>query len=175
MKITFIGTGKMGGALMERLLSTGFVSKEQLLACDVNEGRLNELRQKLGVNVSLDNRKGARFGDVVIIAVMLKQVRGVLEEIRTEILESKIIVSVAAVVPTTLIENMLTKKAGVVRIMPNIPSLVGSSFNLICFGRFMKDEDKEQIRKMLSIWGDYREVDEEKMELYTDFTRSSPP
>lgn len=174
MKITFIGTGNMGGALLERLLNTTFVSKEQLLACDINGNRLNELQQKLGVNVSQDNRKGAVFGDIIIIAVMPKQVKEVLEEIRPEISESKIIISVAALVSTKSIENVLAKNVGVVRIMPNIPSLVGSSFNLICSGRFVKDVDKEQIRKMLSIWGDYREIDEEKMELYTVITAMGP-
>ncbi|MEM3061303.1 MAG: NAD(P)-binding domain-containing protein, partial [Candidatus Bathyarchaeia archaeon] len=98
MKITFIGTGKMGGALLERLLSTGFVSNEHVLACDINENRLKELQQKFGVNISNNNREGAKFGDVVIIAVMPKQVREILEEIKTEISESKLVISVAALV-----------------------------------------------------------------------------
>lgn len=80
MRITIIGTGKMGGALLERLLSTSFVSKDHILACDINENRLNELRQKLGISVSKDNRNGARFGDIVIIAVMPKQVKEVLKK-----------------------------------------------------------------------------------------------
>src|SRR3990170_2871372 len=98
MKITFIGTGKMGGVLLERLIDTGFSSRKNILACDLNESRLNELQQKLGVNVSQDNKEGARFGDILIIAVMPKQVKGILEEIRPEISESKIIVSVAALI-----------------------------------------------------------------------------
>lgn len=174
MRITFIGTGKMGGALLERLLSTGFVSKDQILACDINENRLNELQQKLGVNVSKDNRNGARFGNVIIIAVMPKQVKEVLEEITTEIIESKVIMSVAALVPTTSIEDILMKNVGVVRVMPNIPSLVGSGFNLICFGRFLKDENKERLRRILSVWGECREVNEEEMELYTVISAMGP-
>jgi len=174
MKITFIGTGKMGGTLLERLLNTGFVSNEHVLACDINENLLKELQQKFGVNISNNNREGAKFGDVVIIAVMPKQVREILEEIKTEISESKLVISVAALVSTKSIEKILMKNMGVIRIMPNIPSLVGSGFNLICFGSFMKDEDKERIRKMLSVWGEYREVAEEKMELYTVISAMGP-
>ena len=89
MKIAIIGAGKMGGALLERLLDAGFVSKTDILACDLNETRLNELKEKLQIEVSRDNKRGAKFGDLVIVAVMPKQVRGVLEEIRPEISESK--------------------------------------------------------------------------------------
>lgn len=81
--------------------------------------------------------------------------------------------SVAALVPTTSIENILMKNVGVVRVMPNIPSLVGSGFNLICLGKFVKNEDKERIRKILSVWGEYREVKEE-MELYTVISAMGP-
>lgn len=174
MKITFIGTGKMGGALLERILNTGFVSNEHVLACDINENRLKELQQKFGVNISYDNREGAKFGDMVIIAVMPKQVREILEQIKTEISESKLVISVAALVSTESIEKILMKNVSVVRVMPNIPSLVGSGFNLVCFGSFVEDEDKERIRKMLAVWGEYREVAEEKMELYTVISAMGP-
>jgi len=167
MRISFIGTGSMGGALLERCLEAGVVLKDDIFACDVNESRLGELQERLKINVGKDNKKGAEFGDVVVIAVIPKQVRGVIEEISTKISESKIVVSVAALVSTRSIENMLMKNIGVVRVMPNIPSLVGSGFNLVTFGKFVKEEKKAQIKELLSAWGEYREIDEQKMELYT--------
>lgn len=173
-KISFIGVGKMGGALLERLVNAGFVSKDNVLACDINGDRLDELRQRLGIMISQDNKKGARFGDIVLIAVMPKLVRSVLEEIRPEISEEKVIVSVAALIPIETIESTLGTKTGVVRIMPNIPSLVGSGFNLVCFGSFLKEQDKQFVRNMLTVWGEYREVDEDKMNLYTVISAMGP-
>jgi len=174
MKIAFIGTGKMGGALLERLLDTGFVSRPDVLACDLNENRLNELREKLQIEVSRDNKRGAEFGELVVVAVMPKQVRGVLEEIRSEISESKVVISVAALVSTASIEDALTKKVAVARVMPNIPSLTGSGFNLICYGKHVKEEDKDRMRQVLSAWGEYREVREEDIETYTVITAMGP-
>jgi len=173
-KISFIGVGKMGGALLERLVNAGFVSKDNVLACDINGDRLDELRQRLGIMISQDNKKGARFGDIVLIAVMPKLVRSVLEEIRHEISEEKVIVSVAALIPIETIESTLGTKTGVVRIMPNIPSLVGSGFNLVCFGNFLKEQDKQFVRNMLTVWGEYREVGEDKMNLYTVISAMGP-
>jgi len=173
-KISFIGVGKMGGAFLERLVNAGFVPKDKVLACDINRGRLDELRQRLGIMISQDNEEGTRFGDIVVIAVMPKLVRSVLEEIRHEISESKIIISVAALVPIKTIESILLEKIGVVRVMPNIPSLVGSGFNLVCFGRFLKEQDKGFIRDMLAVWGEHREVNEDKMNLYTIISAMGP-
>jgi len=173
-KISFIGVGKMGGSLLERLISTGLVSKDNVMACDINRDRLNDLRQRLGIMISQDNKEGVRFGDIVVIAVMPKVVRSVLEEVRQEVLESKTIVSVAALIPIETIEKIIQAKIGVVRVMPNIPSLVGSGFNLVCFGNFLKEQDKQFIRNMFAVWGEYREVDEDKMNLYTVISAMGP-
>jgi pyrroline-5-carboxylate reductase len=173
-KISFIGVGKMGGSLLERLISTGLVSKDNVMACDINRDRLNDLRQRLWIMISQDNKEGVRFGDIVVIAVMPKVVRSVLEEVRQEVLESKTIVSVAALIPIETIENIIQAKIGAVRIMPNIPSLVGSGFNLVCFGNFLKEQDKQFIRNMFAVWGEYREVDEDKMNLYTVISAMGP-
>jgi pyrroline-5-carboxylate reductase len=173
-RISFIGVGRIGGALLERLINAGFVSKDNVLACDINESRLDELRRRLGITISQDNKEGAKFGDIIIIAVIPKLVKTVLEEIRQEISEQKVIVSVAALVPVESIERTLGANVGVVRIMPNIPSLVGSGFNLVCFGSFLKDQDKQFVRNMLAVWGEYCDVDEDKMNLYAVISAMGP-
>ena len=76
MRISFIGVGSMGDALLERCLEAGAVLKDDILACVVNESRLGELRGRLKIKVDKDSKKCAEFGDVVIIAVMPRQVRG---------------------------------------------------------------------------------------------------
>jgi len=124
VKIAIIGAGRMGGAILERLLEIGFTSKDNIIACDVNENRLIELKQRFGINVSKDNKDGAKFGDIIIIAVMPKQMKEILEEIKPYV-KSKIIVSVVGLVTTNFIENILGNNVSVVRVMPNIPSLIG--------------------------------------------------
>ena len=174
MRISFIGVGSMGGALLERCLEAGAVLKDDILACDVNESRLGELKGRLKINVTKDSKKCAEFGDVVIIAVMPKQVRRVIEEIGTRISESKTVISVAALVSTRSIENILMKNVGVVRVMPNIASLVGSGFILVSFGKFIQEEKKAQIKELLSAWGEYREIEEQEMELSTVISAMGP-
>jgi len=58
--------------------------------------------------------------------------------------------------------------------MPNIPSLVGAGFNVYNFGRYMRPEGKEWTRNLLEALGEYREIDEEKMETYSMLSAMGP-
>jgi len=58
--------------------------------------------------------------------------------------------------------------------MPNIPSLVGEGFNVFSFGRYMSSEGKKWVRSFLKTLGEYREVEEEKMENYTILSAMGP-
>lgn len=173
-KISFIGVGAMGSAVLERLIDVSFISKDSVLACDIDQNRLDEIKRKFNVGTSIDNRDAARFGDAVILAVPPKQTRQVLEEIKDSLSEDKVLVSLAALVSIRVIEETLKLHVGVTRVMPNIPSLVGEGFNVFSFGRYMSSEGKKWVRSFLKTLGEYREVEEEKMENYTILSAMGP-
>lgn len=173
-KISFSGAGAMGGAVLERLISAGFVAADAVLACDIDQGKLSEITHKFNAKTSADNHDAARFGDAIILAVPPKQARQVLEEIRDSLTESQILVSLMALVSTSFIEETLRSRIGVTRVMPNIPGLVGAGFNAVSFGRYTSSEDKEWVKSFLNVLGEYREIDEEKMEIYTILSAMGP-
>ena len=173
-KMSFSGAGAMGGAVLERLISAGFVAADAVLACDIDQGKLSEITHKFNAKTSVDNHDAARFGDAIVLAVPPKQARQVLEEIRDSLTESQILVSLMALVSTSFIEETLRSRIGVTRVMPNIPSLVGAGFNAVSFGRYMSSEDKEWVKSFLNVLGEYREIDEEKMEIYTILSAMGP-
>ena len=173
-KISFIGTGAMGGAIIERLISAGFVRADAVLACDVDESEVSEIRRRLNVMTSADNRDAARFGEAVVLAVPPKQGPQVLEEIRDSLSESQVVISLVGLVSIAFIEDALCSGIGVVRIMPNIPSLVGSGFNVVSFGRYVNSEDKEWVKSLLNVLGEYRETEEAKMEIYSLLSAMGP-
>ena len=173
-RISFIGVGAMGSAVLDRLVQAAFVGAEAASICDMNPDRLDAIKRRLDARASRDNREGATFGDAIILAVPPKQACPVLEEIRDSLSESKILVSLVALVPTSLIEETLRSRIGVVRVMPNIPSMVGSGFNVFCFGRHISSGDKEWVKSMLSVLGEHEEVDEDKIETYTVLSAMGP-
>jgi len=173
-KIAIIGTGAMGGAVLERLIRSNYLSPDSAFASDPDSSKLESIKQMLHIAASADNNDGARFGDAIVLAVPPKQAREVLEEIRPSLQESKILISLVALLPTGLIEAILRTPVGVVRVMPNISSMVGSGFNVFCFGRHISSVDKEWVRAMLSVLGKHEEVDEEMIEAYTVLSAMGP-
>jgi pyrroline-5-carboxylate reductase len=172
--MSLIGVGAMGSAVLDRLVQAAFVDAEAVFICDMNPDRLDAIKCRLDVRAGRDNREGARFGDVIILAVPPKQACPVLEEIRDSLSESKMLVSLVALLSTSLIEETLRSRIGVVRVMPNIPSMVGSGFNVFCFGRHISSGDKEWVKSMLSVLGEHEEVDEDKIETYTVLSAMGP-
>jgi pyrroline-5-carboxylate reductase len=173
-RIAIIGIGAMGSAVLERLIRTNYLSPGSAFACDPDKSKLDSIEQMLDIGTSADNNEGARFGDAIVLAVPPKQARQVLEEIRPSLQESKILISLVALLPTSLIEATLRLPVGVVRVMPNIPSMVGSGFNVFCFGRHISSGDKEWVKSMLSVLGEHEEVDEDKIETYTVLSAMGP-
>ncbi|MEM4251120.1 MAG: pyrroline-5-carboxylate reductase dimerization domain-containing protein, partial [Candidatus Bathyarchaeia archaeon] len=116
----------------------------------------------------------ARFADAVVIAVPPRNVLDVLKEIRASLSDSQILVSLAALISTSLIEETLQMRIAVARVMPNIACLVGAGFNVYSFGRYMTPEGRKWTEEFLGALGVYRQIDEEKMEIYSILSAMGP-
>ncbi|MCL5030624.1 MAG: NAD(P)-binding domain-containing protein [Bacteroidetes bacterium] len=64
-KYSFIGGGIIAGVLIERLIKSGFVSPQNIIASDNKAERLAELKQSFGINTTEENSKCAEFGEWV--------------------------------------------------------------------------------------------------------------
>jgi len=159
---------------MERLINAGFARADAVLACDTDQSKVSEIKRRLNVMTSVDNRDAARFGDAVVLAVPPKQAPQVLEEIKDSLSESQIVISLVGLVSIVFIEETPRLGIGVARVMPNLPSLVGSGFNVVSFGRYINSEDKQWGKNLLNVLGTYREIEEEKMEIYSLVSAMGP-
>ena len=59
-----------------------------------------------------------------------------------ELNDKKLLISVAASVPTEYIERRLRGKVPVIRAMPNTPSMVGEGITAICAGKYRRAEGR---------------------------------
>ncbi len=123
--VSFIGAGNMAEALIRGLLTAGTVAPEQVVATDIRADRLDQLKQQYGIGIETDNAVAASRADIMILAVKPQQMSEVLASLNPPIGKSKLVVSIAAGVPTGRIEQELGGDARVVRVMPNTPALVG--------------------------------------------------
>jgi pyrroline-5-carboxylate reductase len=164
-RLAFLGSGIIAGVWMERLLAAEVVRPEQIMACDVRPERLQEVAQELGVQTDANNRKGAEFARVIILAPPPNAVVPLLRQIRPSLKPRQLVISLAAGVPLAKLEQEVGG-AVVVRVMPNTPALVGEAMNLVTFGRRVSEADRRLMRDLLEVLGKWFEVPDEQMDAW---------
>ena len=173
-RIGIIGLGKMGGILVRALLDKGIVSPDQIRATDRPDRRIESLEKEFGIPVSADNCALAEWADLIILAVKPGTVLEVAKAIAPQLNQKKLLVSVAASVPTEMIENALESEVPVIRAMPNTPCSVGSGMTAVCRGRFA---DEGQLTLVLAIFaavGRSVSLDEKHFDAVTGLSASGP-
>lgn len=172
-KVGFIGCGKMASAIIKGVISSGFIPKENLKGSEVNPEIAQNAQNRLGITVITDNKALAIDCDVIFVATKPNYVAQVLEEIKSELTPDKLIVSIAAGVSTSKIENIIGRNR-VVRVMPNTPALVLEGMSGVCKGSFASNEDQEFVIELLSNIGKAISVTEEQMDIVTAISGSGP-
>jgi pyrroline-5-carboxylate reductase len=173
-KLAVLGAGKLGGILLRGFLKEGLFADKRVSATVRHEEKAQALGKELGVAVSTDNRAAVRGADIVLLAVKPQVVREVLEEIREELNEDALLISVAASVPTSYIEQHVGGKTAVVRAMPNTPCAIGCGMTGICKGSHAKPAHLETARAMFDTVGRTVVVDEKNMDGVTGLSASGP-
>src|SRR6202158_2989843 len=118
-RLAVLGTGKLGGVLLRAELNQGLFDAARVTAAVKHAEKAASLAKELGVAVTTENRKAMHGADIVLLGVKPQVVGEVLKEIAPELSERTLVISVAASVPTTYIEQHTGGKVPVIRAMPN--------------------------------------------------------
>jgi pyrroline-5-carboxylate reductase len=170
----FIGSGRISSVIIERLIEVKALVPEQVLASDLDPGQVQQLVDRFAISAASSNAEVVERSDIVVLAVPPKEVLPVLREIKAFFGGDHLIVSVAAAIPTLAIEEAVEKALPVVRVIPNIPSLVGAGMNPFCLGRYVGESDLRRVERLLEVLGDSEKVDEADMPIMTALTAMGP-
>lgn len=140
-KISIIGTGNMGEAIVSGLVSSGSVRPENMICTDIREQVLESVKEKYGVVTTMNNMDAIKPAEIVIYAVKPQIMASVLRETAAALDLSKIVISIAAGVPLVAIEKCLNKKLRLIRVMPNIAAFVQESATVLAAGGSATPED----------------------------------
>jgi len=166
----FIGCGKMASAIIAGIKSN---FSYNISGAEINLEIADNAQTRLNIPVVTDNKALVENSDIIFIATKPNQVAGVLEEIKTVLTEDKLLVSIAAGVSTSKIENIIGKHR-LIRIMPNTPALVNEGMFGICKGKYASDDDENFVITLLSKIGKCVKVTEEQMDIVTAISGSGP-
>lgn len=174
-RIAVIGGGQMGEALLAGIIKSG-VEPRDIVVAENNGERAQEIRDRYGVLVT-DVADAAESSDYVFIAVKPKDVPAVVKpisDVTTNLEKEVVLVSIAAGVPTTFYENLLSAGSPVIRVMPNTPMLVSAGVCAVSAGRYAQPEQVKMVSELLAATGTVIEVSENDMDLVTAVSGSGP-
>jgi pyrroline-5-carboxylate reductase len=174
LRLAVLGAGKMGGILIEAFVKQKLVAPANIFATVQHVSAERKSGTKLSVTLGNDNRSAVKKADVILLCVKPQTVGQVVDEIRGDLNEKKLLISIAASVPAEYIEKRLKGKVPVIRAMPNTPSAVGAGITALASGKFAGAKEIETARKLFDAVGRTVVVDEKNMDAVTGLSASGP-
>lgn len=172
--VAVLGAGKMGGILLRALLEAGLLDPAKTRATALYEEEAAAVRRELPITVTTCNTDAVKGADVVLICVKPHQLAAVVEGVRPALREGQLFISIAAGVPTAMIEKALGTNLAVVRAMPNTPAAVRQGITALAKGQFAKDEHIAIAEELFRCVGRTAVVDESNMDAITGLSGSGP-
>ena len=171
--IAVLGTGKMGEALMSGLLRAGVVAPSGVLAAVRRDDRAKELREAYGVEV-FGAAEAASRAQTLLITVKPQDMAALLSEIAPCVTVDQLVISVAAGITTSFIENRLPGDVPVVRVMSNTPVLVDEAMSVISPGSHAGEAHLRRAEELLRPVGKVLRIPESQQDAATALSGSGP-
>lgn len=173
-ELGIIGIGKIGSALLKRLISTNTLNKNEIIIFDIDEDKRNIRSKEFNVEIAESNADLVRSSKYVLIAVIPQVIDTVLREIGPIITEQQTIISIAAGISLTHINKFINNPIGLIRIMTNTPALIGAAATAIAYNENIKDYQKDFVKKLFNAVGIVVELDEIHLDAVTGLSGSGP-
>lgn len=170
--IAVLGVGKLGEALLSGLLRSGLPASS-LLAAERHQGRAAEIAERYGV-ATPSPEEAVAVADVVLLVVKPQDMRTLLGEVATHLRPGALVVSMAAGITSSLVEELLPEGTPVVRVMTNTPVFVDEAMSAISPGSHAGDEHLQVVEDLLSPVGKVVRVPESQQDAVTALSGSGP-
>lgn len=174
MKLGFIGTGNMAGAIMGGIIKKGIFQPEEIIGSDLAEAGREKVKNLYGIHVTADNKAVVEQAEVVILSVKPQFYPSVIAEVRELVREDQIIITIAPGKSLTWLREQFGKDVKIVRTMPNTSAMVGEGMTAACANEFVTEEELAYALNILSSFGKVEVVSEHLMDVVVSVSGSSP-
>ena len=173
-RITFIGSGAMGEAMIKGVLAQKLISPKQITASDPIAARREALESAYGICTAADNAQAVRGASIVVLSVKPQIFEKVTPVLRGQIAPEALVLSIMAGVSLQTIQNGLQHER-VVRSMPNTPAQVNMGVTAWIPAAAVTEEQHRQTATLLGALGEQIRVDKEDfIDMQTGLGGSGP-
>lgn len=174
-KLGFVGGGRMAEALIQGVLDSGLLEAGKILVVEPSIERRDLLQQKYGVEVFEEVAEIWQKCDVVILAVKPQILVDLINEVKDQVNEKHLVISIAAGIPLCTLEKGLSGSGcRVIRVMPNTPAIVQQSASALSPGKSVTTEDMEIAKSIFDAVGTSVVLDESLLDAVTGLSGSGP-
>jgi pyrroline-5-carboxylate reductase len=171
LRIGLLGAGKMATALAKGWRSAGLAS--DFLASDPLEAARTAFAAATGGHVTERNLDVVAKSDLVVLAVKPQMVGVLLPEIAPALTPKHLVVSIVAGVTIRKLAEALGFSR-IIRVMPNLPCLIGASASAFAVGGSATPADAATVQRLLDGVGRAIEVPERMLDAVTGLSGSGP-
>jgi len=140
-KVTIIGTGNIGLSLAKGLVKSGAYAASEITLTRRSLASL-EPEKSQGYSISDNNSHAVLDAEIIVLAVLPQQLKKVMEDLKSTITTSQLVVSVVSGVSCGDIKAVLGSDMTIVRAMPNTAIAIGQS--MTCIATDSADEGQVQ-------------------------------
>lgn len=172
-RLAIIGGGRMGEAIIAGLMAKQAVESSNISVVEPSLPRREILTDTYGVPCVATVQDLSAGFDVLLLAVKPQALPSVLPKL-ISLIDSTLVVSIAAGVTTNRLETMLPQSTPVVRVMPNTPVMAGQGMSVICPGASASDQHVALVQALFASVGQTALLTEELLDAATAVSGCGP-
>ena len=173
-KLAVIGVGNMAKAIIQGVLSSD-LSLDQIILFDRNPQQYEGLRSdRIAFHIAESIEDAAKHADCVLLSVKPQNYDAVLSEIAcVPNHREKLYISIGAGITSQSVSERLGN-ACVIRVLPNVPMLIGEGVSLICKNSMASNDEMTFVSEIFQSAGSVLMIEESEMNRMIGVTSSSP-
>ncbi len=173
-ELGIIGVGKIGSALLKRLIYTNTITKDKIIIYNIDEERLKECFLEYDVKSAENNLEIVQSSKFILIAVIPQEIDTVLREIGSVLTEKQTLISIAVGVKLNHTKKFIDNDVGLIRVMTNTPALIGAAATVIAYNINVNNHGLETVKKIFNAVGMVFELEEKHLDAVTGLSGSGP-
>ena len=174
MRIGFIGCGNMATAMIKGILDSQKVKTEDVIASAKSEKTREKIKAELGINAARKNKEVVEFSDILFLAVKPQYYEEVIQEIKDDLRENQMIVSIAPGKTLAWLAERLGENKKIIRTMPNTPAMVKEGMMGMCKNDLVTEDEMQQVKDICESFGKAEVVPESLIDVVVGVSGSSP-
>ena len=174
MKITFIGGGNMGEAMLSAIIEKRIAKTKDIIVSDISEPRRHFLEQKYTILTTSDNQLAISDANIIVLAIKPQTLPIVIYELKNKIKPSQLIISIITGKTISALRGGLIHDR-IVRSMPNTPAQIREGVTVWTATREVTTTQKKQAALILGAMGRQFYVEDERfLDMATAVSGSGP-